>query len=118
VEAGLRCYLLSMSEYDLRSAFPLNEQIFPVQGRSWRCRLMEVSDLRPERDRLAWYVSFQTDDAGKGNDIGVHTRKLEIVTSANVLKSGFPPQLAERIADWLASGEVDGRREWLGTEGA
>jgi hypothetical protein len=105
-----------MPEYDLRSAFPLNEQIFPAQGRSWRCRLMEVSDLRPERDRLAWYLSFQTDDSTEHSDSDVHTRKLEVITSGRVLTEGFSSQLAERIADWLASGEVDGRREWLETQ--
>lgn len=104
-----------MPEYDLRSAFPMNEQIFPVQGRGWRCRLMEVSDLRPERDRLAWYLSFQTDESTEGSGSDVHTRKLELVTSGRVLQEGFSPQLSERIADWLASDEVDGRREWLDT---
>jgi hypothetical protein len=93
----------------------MNEQIFPVQGRSWRCRLTEVSDLRPERDRLAWYLAFQADDSTETSGGDVHTRKLEVVTSGRVLQEGFSPQLAERIADWLASSEVDGRREWLDT---
>ena len=104
-----------MPEYDLRSAFPLNERDFPVRDSNWRCRLIEVSDLRPERDRLAWYLSFETDEDSRSSSAPVHIRKLEIVTSSKVLGQGFPPNLAERIAEWLSSDEVDGRREWLET---
>lgn len=110
---SLQWYVLTMPEYDLRSVFPLNERDFPVRDSTWRCRLIEVSDLRPERDRLAWYLSFETDEDSRSASAPVHIRKLEIVTSSEVLNRGFPPNLAERIAEWLSSDEVDGRREWL-----
>jgi len=101
-----------MSEYDLRSAFPLNDKEFVVHGTSWICRLAEVSDQRPADDRLSWYLVFQSahDRAGKP----VETRKLEIVTSATrLLESGFPEDLDDRLVEWLFTDEQDGRREWL-----
>jgi hypothetical protein len=97
-----------MLEYDLRSAFPLNDKDFALHGTTWKCRLAEVSDQRPEADRLAWYLVFQTDHRPP------ETRKLEIVTSATrLLESGFPEDLDDRVLEWLLTGEQDGRREWL-----
>lgn len=100
-----------MSEYDLRSAFPLNDKEFDVQGRRWICRLAEVSDSRPEADRLSWYLVFETEGKGARHEV---LRKLEIVTGADrILQSGWPNDLPERLIEWLLSGEQDGRQEWL-----
>ncbi|HSU58301.1 MAG TPA: hypothetical protein VLI55_03215 [Bryobacteraceae bacterium] len=100
-----------MSEYDLRSAFPLNDKDFVVHGTTWTCRLAEVSDQRPEADRLSWYLIFQT---GKDESKPLETRKLEIVTPATrLLESGFPEDLDDRLVEWLFTEEQDGRREWL-----
>jgi len=101
-----------MLEYDLRSAFPLNDKDFVVHGTSWKCRLAEVSDQRPEADRLSWYLVFQPEHLAPGKPL--ETRKLEIVTSATrLLESGFPEDLDDRVLEWLLTGEQDGRREWL-----
>ncbi len=99
-----------MSEYDLRSAFPLSGKEFAARGTKWRCELAEVSDLRPERDRLSWYLVFQ----GGGGRQPATTRKLEIVTSAtHLLQAGFPEDLDDRLVEWLLTDEQDGRLEWL-----
>lgn len=98
-----------MSEYDLRSAFPLNDATFVVHERRWICRLAEVSDARPERDQLSWYLNFEAADRHQPS-----RRSLEIVTSAGrLLEEGFGEDLADRISEWLMSEEQDGRREWL-----
>ncbi|HEY7303935.1 MAG TPA: hypothetical protein VH601_07475 [Bryobacteraceae bacterium] len=101
-----------MPEYDLRSAFPLNDKDFVVHGATWTCHLAEVSDQRPQADRLSWYLVFQTDHRPPGKS--VETRKLEIVTSATrLLDSGFPEDFDDRLVEWLFTGEQDGRQEWL-----
>lgn len=98
-----------MSEYDLRSAFPLSDATFVVHERRWMCRLAEVSDGRPERDQLSWYLNFEAADHHQPS-----RRSLEVVTSANhLLESGFGEDLADRIDEWLMADEQDGRREWL-----
>lgn len=98
-----------MPEYDLRSAFPLNDATFVVHERRWVCRLVEVSDARPERDRLSWYLVFEPGDRS-----AAVRRKLEIVTSAaHLLENGFGEDLEDRLSEWLMSDEEDGRREWL-----
>jgi hypothetical protein len=97
-----------MSEYDLRSAFPLNGKHFVAHHTRWICRLAEVSDLRPDADRLSWYVVFQNEEHPPT------TRKLEIVTSAtHLLEAGFGEDLDDRITEWLLTDEQDGRVEWL-----
>jgi hypothetical protein len=102
-----------MSEYDLRSAFPLNDATFVVHGRRWICRLAEVSDQRPEEDRLSWYLVFEAAAKGERRD-GVPLRKLEVVTSAaHLLENGFGDDLADRISEWLMRDEESGRLEWL-----
>lgn len=101
-----------MSEYDLRAAFPLNEKEFVVHGATWTCRLAEVSDQRPEADRLSWYVVF--DPAPLSHGPAPSIRKLEIVTSAErLLEKGFPEDLDDRVVEWLLTDEQNGRREWL-----
>lgn len=101
-----------MSEYDLRSAFPLNNKDFIVNGTTWTCHLAEVSDQRPSADRLSWYVVFQTDHRPPGK--ALELRKLEIVTTAaRLLEAGFPEDLDDRLVEWLFTDEQDGRREWL-----
>lgn len=101
-----------MSEYDLRSAFPLSDKEFVAHGVRWICRLAEVSDLRPDRDRLSWYLVFQNENRSPGQ--ALQTRKLEIVTTAtHLLEAGFPDDLSDRIAEWLLANETDGRVEWL-----
>ncbi len=83
-----------------------------VHGTTWICRLAEVSDQRPAADRLSWYLVFQTDHRSSGKPL--ETRKLEIVTTATrLLDSGFPEDLADRLVEWLFTGEQDGRLEWL-----
>jgi hypothetical protein len=101
-----------MSEYDLRSAFPLSDEEFVTRGVSWTCRLAEVSDLRPSDDRLSWYLVFQNEMRSPGE--ALQTRKLEIVTTAtHLLESGFRDDLSDRIVEWLLTDEIDGRVEWL-----
>lgn len=98
-----------MSEYDLRSAFPLGDATFVVHERRWICRLAEVSDGRPEQDRLSWYLVFEPADRS-----AAALRKLEIVTSAShLLENGFGEDLEDRLSEWLMTEEQDGRREWL-----
>ena len=101
----------AMSEYDLRSAFPLGESEFSAHGTRWICRLAEVSDLRPEQDRLSWYLVFEAEDRARTHR---HLRKLEIVTTADhLLGNGFGDDLADRLVEWLLTDEDDGRREWF-----
>lgn len=101
-----------MSEYDLRSAFPLNDKDFVVNETTWTCHLAEVSDQRPGLDRLSWYLVFQTDHRPPGKPL--QTRKLEIVTEATrLLETGFPEDLADRLVEWLFTRDQDGRLEWL-----
>ena len=103
-----------MSEYDLRSAFPLNGKDFLVENQRWICRLAEVSDLRPGADRVSWYLVFEPDSRPGGTAGKGEIRKLEIVTSAtHLLQAGWGNDLAERLIEWLLSGEQDGRQEWL-----
>jgi hypothetical protein len=97
-----------MSEYDLRSAFPLNDATFVAHGHRWLCRLAEVSDLRPQQDRLAWYLVFEPQDRSGS------PRKLEVITSAaHLLESGFGEDLEDRISEWLLTDEQEARKEWL-----
>jgi hypothetical protein len=101
-----------VSEYDLRSAFPLNDATFVVHHRRWICRLAEVSDGRPERDRLSWYLVLEPAD--REDHPSLISRKLEVVTSAaHLLEEGFGEDLADRISEWLMTEEEDGRREWI-----
>ena len=104
---------LTMSENDLRSIFPLNETELTSKNGAWHCSLIEVSDLRPGLDRLAWYLAFRPIDDDNTKQPSAGTRKLEIVTSANVMKRGFGADLSERLRQWLITNEEDGRREWL-----
>ncbi|HEX4166711.1 MAG TPA: hypothetical protein VHZ55_14695 [Bryobacteraceae bacterium] len=100
-----------MSEYDLRRAFPLNEQDFTVGNEQWTCHLAEVSDMRPDTDELSWYLVFE-EKKRKHGDKENH-RKLEIVTNASgLLAKGWRSGLKERLEEWLQSGESDGRKEW------
>jgi hypothetical protein len=100
-----------MSEYDLRSAFPLNDKTFVVHDVRWICRLAEVSDLRPSADRLSWYLVFEP---AESTSAAPPLRKLEVVTSAtHLLESGWGQDLPDRIVEWLLTGEQDGRQEWL-----
>ncbi len=102
-----------MSDYDLRSLFPLKDQLFTASGGYWLCRLAEVSDLRPNADRLSWYLVFEQ-NSKTASDNPSAIRKLEIVTSARqVSEHGFKDDLRARLAKWLESGEDDGRVEWL-----
>lgn len=109
------CYssvLDNMPEYDLRSAFPLSDRTFVVSDVRWICRLAEVSDLRPDADRLSWYLVFEP--APDTHNPLPPVRKLEIVTSAtHLLESGWGEDLPDRIVEWLFTGEQDGRQEWL-----
>jgi len=101
-----------MSEFDLRSAFPLKDKTFVTSNVRWICRLAEVSDLRPDADRLSWYLVFEPEPGPSHNAPAV--RKLEIVTSAtHLLEAGWGQDLPDRIVEWLLTGEQDGRREWL-----
>ncbi len=88
--------------------FSLSNAEFLVDNRHrYGCQLAEVSDLRPESDRLSWYLVF-SNKARKDE-----FRKLEIVTSASrVLKQGWPEDARERLAQWLQTDEQDGRVEW------
>ncbi|MDQ2841515.1 MAG: hypothetical protein M3Y72_10860 [Acidobacteriota bacterium] len=100
-----------MSEYDLRSAFPLNGKEYTARGGRWLCELEEVSDLRPEADRLSWYVVFRSSPEKPGRPTLL--RKLEIVTAGQVLTKGWRPDMERRILDWLSEGGDDDRVEWL-----
>jgi len=107
------CPVSAMSIYDLRSAFPLNNHEFAAQDQYWVCQLVEVSDLRPESDRLSWYLHFQS-SSPKQPGSQESTRRLEIVTDANrVLHDHWQPDLADRISGWLETGGDDDRVEWL-----
>ncbi|HZQ51371.1 MAG TPA: hypothetical protein VFB14_04190 [Bryobacteraceae bacterium] len=98
-----------MPDYDLRSAFPLNDKQFVAHHRRWICRLAEVSDLRPGADRLSWYLVFEPAEPGSEP-----VRKLEVVTTAtHLLQAGFPDDLTDRLSEWLLGDEQDGRVEWL-----
>ncbi len=100
-----------MSVYELRSAFPLSNAEIVVGQERWICRLAEVSDLRPESDRLSWYLVFEREGQQTNPD---HLRKLEVVTTANeTLAKGWPHDSQLRLTAWLHSGEQDGRLEWL-----
>ncbi len=102
-----------MAAYDLRTAFPLKNQTFDTASGNWLCRLAEVSDLRPEMDRLSWYLVFEQ-DASTADDQPSAIRKLEIVTSAKqIADHGFGKDLEARLQDWLRTNEQDGRVEWL-----
>lgn len=101
-----------MSIYDLRSLFPYSNAEFATPEGAWICRLAEVSDSRPDADRLSWYIVFEHGKGWSGPRIGL--RKLEVVTSAeHLIANGFPAETEGRIADWLAGPEQDGRLEWL-----
>lgn len=98
-----------MPDYDLRSAFPLNNKQFVAHHQRWICRLAEVSDQRPEVDRLSWYLVFEPVGPERAP-----VRKLEVVTTAvHLLESGFGDDLTDRISEWLLGEEQDGRAEWL-----
>lgn len=100
-----------MSEYDLRSSFPLHDKSFVAHGVRWICRLAEVSDLRPGADRLSWYLVFEPEAPSSHNAPPV--RKLEIVTSAtHLLEAGWAQDLPDRLVEWLLTNEQDGRLEW------
>lgn len=102
-----------MSAYDLRPLFPLKDHLFTASSGYWLCRLAEVSDLRPQADRLSWYLVFEQ-DSNQANDDPSSIRKLEIVTSAKqILEHGFGEDLRSRLAKWLDTNEDDGRVEWL-----
>ena len=101
-----------MPEYELRSAFPLAGKDFVAHGTTWQCKLAEVSDLRPEADRLCWFLVFES--KGRDSRSSAEMRKLEIVTTAtHLLQAGFPDDLTDRLLEWLLTEEQDGRREWL-----
>jgi hypothetical protein len=102
-------FLKSMSTYDLRSLFPYNGHEFSSADGDWICRLAEVSDSRPEIDRLSWYLVFEP-----VRNAHATTRNLEIVTPAEQsIAQGLGTDVKARIENWLASGEQDGREEWL-----
>jgi hypothetical protein len=103
-----------MSIYDLRPLFPLGEREFTTNAQTWICRLAEVSDKRPEEDRLFWYLVFEK-ERGPSEQDDNRFRKLEFVTEANrLVQEGFPAaELEGRLQNWLDEGEEDGRREWL-----
>jgi hypothetical protein len=112
-----RCPVSEMSQYDLRSAFSLRDKQFVVGGKQWICRLAEVSDQRPELDRLSWYLVFESDKPG-ANPQPQEIRKLEIVTPATeVLEQGWGDDLPDRLVEWLMTGEQDGRVKWF-TDGS
>ncbi len=102
-----------MAAYDLRTHFPLKDHLFTASSGYWLCRLIEVSDLRPEADRLSWYLVFEQ-DSNNANDVPSKMRKLEIVTSAKqILEHGFGEDLRSRLAGWLETDEDGERVEWL-----
>ena len=101
-----------MSEYDLRSAFPLSNKELLVRGKRWICRLAEVSDQRPDVDRLCWYLVFDREPGGEAEPEEI--RKLEIVTPATqILEHGWSDNLPGRLVEWLITDEQDGRVEWF-----
>jgi hypothetical protein len=101
-----------MSQYDLRSLFPYSNAEFGTPEGAWVCRLAEVSDQRPDADRLSWYLVFEHGEGWHGPRAA--PRKLEIVTTANrLIANGFPPEAETRIANWLAGQEQEARLEWL-----
>jgi len=111
--AGPMALHTGMSELDLRGLFPFSEREFSTADGSWMCRLAEVSDLRPEVDRLSWYLVFER-ARGLGTHNDIRIRKLEIVTPAQqILEHGFPQDAEDRIRNWVSSDEEDGREEWL-----
>jgi hypothetical protein len=96
-----------MSETDLRPLFPLNDAEFPLGKEHWVCHLIEVSDQRPDVNRLSWFLAFHPNNVGRNN---TDTRKLEIVTNATeVLETGWPADLRGKLESWLTTGEDDGR---------
>ena len=102
-------FLSSMSIYDLRTLFPYNGYEFSLPSGSWICRLAEVSDSRPEADRLSWYLVFEP-----VRDARAPVRKLEIVTTPSQATShGFGADAEDRLKKWLASNQESGREEWL-----
>jgi hypothetical protein len=101
-----------MTVYDLRSLFPYGSAEFASPEGVWLCRLAEVSDQRPDADRLSWYLVFEHGGGGHATRLG--PRKLEIVTTAeHLIQNGFPPETESRLAEWVSSLEQDGRLEWL-----
>ena len=101
----------AVAVYELRTLFPFNEHDFKTPHGSWQCRLAEVSDLRPQNDRLAWYLAFRSGRGGHGEP---KKRNLEVLTSAGHLSNnGFGADVESRITEWLNTNEEDGRREWL-----
>lgn len=102
-----------MSTYDLRTLFPLKDHLITASSGYWLCRLAEVTDLRPQADRISWYLVFEQ-NASQENDQPSSIRKLEIVTSAKqILDHGFLDDLRTRLAQWLDTNEDSGRVEWL-----
>lgn len=100
-----------MSVYDLRSLFPYATTEFATPQGSWICRLAEVSDLRPDRDQLSWYLVFEHGAGWRGPRPG--PRKLEVVTTAeHLISNGFPPETESRLSAWLEGGDEEGRLEW------
>lgn len=102
-----------MSAYDLRQLFPLKDHLLTASSGYWTCRLAEVSDLRPQADRISWYLVFEQ-NASTADDTPSNIRKLEIVTSAKqILEHGFGEDLRSRLTEWLETNQVEGRLEWL-----
>jgi hypothetical protein len=102
-----------MSDRDLRIIFPLKDVAFQTSSGEWLCRLAEVSDLRPQADRLSWYLVFER-DSNNEDDRPSGLRKLEIVTSAKqILEHGFGKDLQARLQRWLDQNEDEARVEWL-----
>ena len=98
----------AVAVYELRTLFPFNEHDFKTPYGSWQCRLAEVSDLRPQNDRLAWYLAFRSGLEGHGEP---KKRNLEVLTSAGHLSNnGFGADVESRITEWLNTNEEDGRR--------
>jgi hypothetical protein len=101
-----------MPDYDLRSIFPLNDREFGSPEGIWICRLAEVSDLRPGEDRLSWFLVFERKPAREHRAEPL-IRKLEILTSAShLIENGFPPELENRLENWILSGDQAGRLKW------
>jgi hypothetical protein len=108
IPAGV-VFLNSMSTYDLRALFPYKDTEFTTAEGDWICRLAEVSDQRPEADRLSWYLVFEP-----VRNAHAVTRKLEVVTPAEQsISQGLGTHVKDRIEKWLESGDQDGREEWL-----
>ncbi len=101
-----------MSIYDLRDIFPFKGQEFSNSSGNWVCHLAEVSDSRPDNDRLSWYLVFEPI-----RNSGASMRKLELVTpGTGTTAQSFSPELKIQMENWLASGEQDGRMELLGRD--